>query len=152
MPLKLLTDRGRSLSPQTLSFKAACRAVTSSRALLLCCPRGRSPERIFLVPHTRQRLPGVSPPLLLPVLRRLGRLGPAGRSDHSRALHPEATRHAPDVGGATRARGCRALASGAPYPAFALASVAPPSHSEPDALRVNMLAHPPRPHSYQANP
>src|SRR5260370_5297455 len=64
---------------------------------MLCWGRGRPRERVLLVAHPRQRLPGVPPPLLLPVLRRLGRLGRQLRPPRPSSLHPQAAHHSPLV-------------------------------------------------------
>src|SRR5258708_27577639 len=64
---------------------------------MLCWGRGRPRQRVLLVAHPRQRLPGVSPALLLSVLWRLGRLGRQLRPPRPSTLHPQAARHPPDV-------------------------------------------------------
>src|SRR5207245_1194285 len=60
---------------------------------------GRPRQRVFLVPQSGQHVPGMSAPVLLPLLRRVGRVGRGGPRGRSPPLHPQAARVAPNVGG-----------------------------------------------------
>ena len=114
------------------------RLANRRRPAMLC--RGRSRQRVLVVAHPRQRLPGMPPPLLPALLRRLGWLGRGRRSAGAHSLRPEAARHAPDVGGPAGPRGRRALSPGAPTRACAVRGLARRGHRAPDAGGVEGLA------------
>src|SRR5574341_658362 len=61
-------------------------------------PHGRPPERVLLVQVATREVQGVSPGLLLHLLRQLGRLGRAHRLASPRALRPQEALHALAVG------------------------------------------------------
>ncbi len=104
--------------------------------------RGRPRQRIFVVPHARQRVPGVPPALLPAVLRLVGRLGCRRRPRGAHALRAEAARHAADVGGPHRPRGDRARAARASPRPRAVRGLADRGHRAPDAGGVEGLARP----------
>src|SRR5437899_9252956 len=64
----------------------------------------RPHQRLLLVPQSRQRLLGVQAAVLLPLLRRLGRLGGRRHRGGAPPLRAQAARLAADVGGGRRAR------------------------------------------------
>src|SRR5258706_5782648 len=66
--------------------------------------RGGPDERLLVVAEQGRRVPGLQAPLLLPVLRLLGRVGQRRPRGRPSPLHLETARHAPDVGGAYRPR------------------------------------------------
>src|SRR6266850_336785 len=110
---------------------------------MLCWGRGRPRQRVLLVAHPRQRLPGVPPALFLPVLRRLGRLGRQLRPPRPSTLHPQAARHPPDVDRPARARGGRALSPRPARWARAERSLAHRGHGASDARGVEGLTRTP---------
>src|SRR5262245_46337526 len=93
-----------------------------------------------MVPHAGQCVSGMPPPLLLQVLRRLGRLEPAGVLSDPPPLRPEAARHPPHVGGTARARGDRAHAARAATRARAVRGIADRGYGAADARGMERIA------------
>src|SRR5256712_4335566 len=115
---RLVRDEGAELRVQR-ELGLAARALDGERrsghgATLAAWPEGVKPcdnaadgrarQRIFLVAQSGQYLSGVSPPVLLPLLRRLGRVGRGRDPGRPAPLHPQAARVPAAVGGAGRAR------------------------------------------------
>src|SRR5947209_5047621 len=114
---KLVEDGAELRVQRELSL--AARALDGERrsghgATLAAWPEGVKPcdnaadggarQRIFLVAQSGQYLSGVSPPVLLPLLRCLGRMGRGRDRGRPAPLHPQAARVPAAVGGAGRAR------------------------------------------------
>src|SRR5437016_865931 len=106
---------------------------------LIDSDRGRPRQRLFLVPHSRPCLQGLPPALLLPDLRRLGRLGGRRGSPRAPPLRAQAARDPSDVGGAARARGSGACASRHARRLRALRGGADRGHRAADARGVARL-------------
>src|SRR5713101_6720471 len=75
----------------------ACKRRGSDRSSNVESQRGRPDERLLVVAEQGRRVPGLQAPLLLPVLRLLGRVGQRRARGRPPPLHPEAARHTPDV-------------------------------------------------------
>src|SRR5207247_9515742 len=108
--LKLRIERELGLAARTIDRERGrdhgrhASSVAGGRQAVRQCADGRARQRVFLVAQPRQHLSRLPPPILLPLLRRLGRVGRRRRRRGPPPLHPQAARVAPDVGGARRAR------------------------------------------------
>src|SRR5262249_42938220 len=102
-------------------------------------PNGGPPERLLLVALPRGHVRGVPPPLLLPLLRRLGRLGADRDTRRAAALRPEAADGAAGLGGADGPRGRGARAPRAPRGGGAIGDAPRRGHGAAHARGMALL-------------
>src|SRR3990172_8031273 len=93
-------------------------------------------QRLFMVALPRQPLSGVSAEVLLPLLRKLERMGAGRRSGGPTPLRAQAVEFQAAVGGEARSRRDRAGAARAPFRQPASRDVADHRDRETDAPRV----------------
>ena len=103
-------------------------------------PDGGAGQRLFLVAFTGQHVPGLPSPLLLPLLRRLGRLGGHCAAGRAAAVRPEAADRPAGLGRADGPRGRGARAPGAPRRRGVVRGTPHRGHGAAHARGVALLA------------